>query len=57
MTLQDLCAETVTAPFRPPELMDVPSTIEIDERTDSWSLGCTIYAIAFGQSPCKNTNN
>jgi len=49
--LQDLCAETVTAPFRAPELFDPPSQADIDERTDVWALGCTMYAMAYGQSP------
>jgi serine/threonine kinase 16 len=36
ISLQDLCAETVTAPFRPPELFDPPSHGLIDESTDVW---------------------
>jgi serine/threonine kinase 16 len=34
--LQDYCAETVTAPYRPPELFDPPSSCTITESTDIW---------------------
>lgn len=51
VALQELCAETVTAPFRAPELFDPPSDAVIDERTDVWALGCTIFAMAYRNSP------
>ncbi|KND03802.1 NAK/MPSK protein kinase [Spizellomyces punctatus DAOM BR117] len=51
LALQELCAETATAPFRAPELFDPPSNGEIDERSDVWALGCTIYAMAYRNSP------
>ena len=67
MALQELCAETVTASFRAPELFDPSSNSKITEATDIWfviyylmndfilvrALGCTIYAMAYGKSPCK----
>ena len=31
-----------TAPYRAPELFDVPSHCTIDERVDVWSLGCLL---------------
>jgi serine/threonine protein kinase len=44
-SLQEWAAEHCSAPFRAPELWDCPSHADIDERTDIWSLGCTLYAI------------
>ncbi|KAJ3054330.1 Serine/threonine-protein kinase 16 [Rhizophlyctis rosea] len=51
IALQDLCAETATAPFRAPELFDPPSDGTVDEKSDIWALGCTMYAMAFRNSP------
>ncbi|XP_031406826.1 serine/threonine-protein kinase 16 isoform X4 [Punica granatum] len=51
LQLQEWAAEHCSAPFRAPELWDCPSHADIDERTDIWSLGCTLYAIMYGFSP------
>jgi serine/threonine kinase 16 len=51
LQLQEWAAEHCSAPFRAPELWDVSSNADIDERTDIWSLGCTLYAIMYGSSP------
>ncbi|XP_031106860.1 probable serine/threonine-protein kinase DDB_G0291350 [Ipomoea triloba] len=51
LQLQEWASEHVSAPFRAPELWDCPSHADIDERTDIWSLGCTLYAIMYGVSP------
>ncbi|KAI8919353.1 kinase-like domain-containing protein [Powellomyces hirtus] len=55
LELQELCAETATAPFRAPELFDPPSNGYVDERTDVWALGCTIYAMGYRNSPFDGT--
>ena len=47
--MQETCAETCTAPYRPPELFEVGSSSTLDTRTDVWSLGCTLFALAFGR--------
>lgn len=36
LALYDFCAETVTAPYRPPELYDPPSSGYVDESSDIW---------------------
>ncbi|CAN1840094.1 Serine/threonine-protein kinase 16 [Linum perenne] len=51
LRLQEWAAEHCSAPIRAPELWDCPSHADIDERTDIWSLGCTLYAIMYGVSP------
>lgn len=38
-------------PYRAPELFDVKTGKTLDEKVDIWSLGCTLYAVAYGFSP------
>lgn len=37
--------------YRAPELFDVEVGREISESVDIWSLGCLLYALAYGASP------
>ncbi|CAO1628338.1 unnamed protein product [Parajaminaea phylloscopi] len=48
---QDLAAERSTLPFRAPELFDVKTDSTLTEAVDIWSLGCTLYAMAYHYSP------
>ncbi|CAI5525204.1 unnamed protein product, partial [Closterium sp. Naga37s-1] len=51
LSLQEWAAQHCSAAYRAPEFWDCPSEMEIDERSDVWSLGCTLYATMYGQSP------
>jgi serine/threonine kinase 16 len=51
LLLQETAAEYSTISYRAPELFDVPSSIDIDGRTDVWSFGCLCFAMLFGYSP------
>ncbi|KAL5525660.1 hypothetical protein ACEPAG_6996 [Sanghuangporus baumii] len=48
---QDIAAEQSTMAYRAPELFDVKTGITLDEKVDIWSLGCTLYALAYLHSP------
>lgn len=51
---QDIAAEKSTMAYRAPELFDVKTGIMLDEKVDIWSLGCTLYALAYSHSPFEN---
>ncbi|GJJ08228.1 hypothetical protein Clacol_002437 [Clathrus columnatus] len=52
---QDLAAEQSTMPYRAPELFDTKTGTVLDEKVDIWSLGCTLYALAYSHSPFETT--
>ncbi|KAH7884410.1 other/NAK protein kinase [Phlebopus sp. FC_14] len=52
---QDIAAEQSTMAYRAPELFDVKTGIVLDEKVDIWSLGCTLFAMAYSHSPFENT--
>ena len=51
--LADTAAEKSTPTYRAPELFDCTHLIPhcVGPETDVWSLGCLLYAMAFGRSP------
>ncbi|GAA5906129.1 putative serine/threonine protein kinase ENV7 [Sporobolomyces salmoneus] len=52
---QDLAAEHCSMPFRAPELFDVKTGTTLTESVDIWSLGCTLYAMAYSTSPFETS--
>ncbi|KAK0565637.1 Serine/threonine-protein kinase env7 [Tilletia horrida] len=48
---QDMAAERSSMPYRAPELFDVKTDTTLTEAVDIWSLGCTLFAMAYLHSP------
>lgn len=57
MNQQDDAAENCSMPYRAPELFDVKTETTLNEKVDVWSLGCTLFALAYGESPFEMTVN
>ncbi|CEP11100.1 hypothetical protein [Parasitella parasitica] len=57
MKQQDDAAENCSMPYRAPELFDVKSGTTLTEKVDIWSLGCTLFTMAYGTSPFEMTIN
>ncbi len=49
--LEEEAAMYCSSPYRPPELWHVDPGAVVDGRVDAWSLGCSLFAFAFGHSP------
>ncbi|KAJ2443336.1 Serine/threonine-protein kinase env7 [Coemansia sp. RSA 2337] len=54
LRIQDDAAENCSMAYRAPELFDVQTGNEFDERTDVWSLGCLLYALAYSHTPFED---
>jgi serine/threonine kinase 16 len=52
--LQDECQSKCSPPYRAPELHDPSTDVVIDGRVDVFSLGATLYALAYGFNPFEN---
>ncbi|KAI9302183.1 kinase-like domain-containing protein [Cunninghamella echinulata] len=57
MQHQDIVNEHSSMPYRSPELMDVKVGTTINEKVDVWSLGCSIFTMAYGESPFEKFVN
>jgi serine/threonine kinase 16 len=54
LALAEQAATESSMPYRSPELFDAPTGCVVDERSDIWSLGATVFALAFGYSPFES---
>ncbi|EDV23330.1 uncharacterized protein TRIADDRAFT_57838 [Trichoplax adhaerens] len=56
LLLEDI--EEVTTPlYRPPEMIDLWSNQEINEKVDVWDLGCLLYILCYSSHPFEDTSS
>lgn len=55
LVAQEDAERRTTAPYRAPELWDVPSSCTIDTKVDIWAAGCVLYYLLVGESPFERT--
>jgi serine/threonine kinase 16 len=51
LAIIDESAQFCTMPYRAPELFEPTRGVNLDCRTDVWSVGCLLFAWWFGYSP------
>ena len=49
LRLTDDAEDNCSIAYRAPELFDIPSSATLTEQTDIWSLGCLLFAMAYGE--------
>lgn len=54
---QENAERYTTAPYRAPELWDVPSSCTIDTKVDVWAVGCVLYYCIVGETPFERSSN
>ena len=57
LAAQEDAERHTTAPYRAPELWDVPSSCTLDNKIDIWAAGCVLYYLMVGETPFELTAN
>lgn len=57
LDLQEQAERYCTAPYRAPELWEVPSNCSIGPEVDIWACGCVLFTLMVGETPFERTAN